>query len=162
VVLGATREDAGFDDRVTAGGLGGLFAAAAGLAPGLADATVVETRVGLRPVTPDGLPLLGALTEGLVIAAGNGPEGLTAGPWTGRTAAALALGEQPPADLTAFDPARPLPRPAAAPLSPLAGCGRAPVRNRARARGLCRLVVSRWTGGCTVKLSGDKGCGHRG
>jgi D-amino-acid dehydrogenase len=112
VVLGATREDAGFDDRVTAGGLGGLLAAAAGLAPGLADATVVETRVGFRPVTPDGLPLLGALTDGLVIAAGNGPEGLTAGPWTGRAAAALALGEQPSADLTAFDPARPLPRPA--------------------------------------------------
>ncbi len=111
VVLGATREDAGFDDRVTAGGLGGLLAAAAGLAPGLADATVAETRVGFRPVTPDGLPLLGTLTDGLVIAAGNGPEGLTAGPWTGRMAAALALGEQPPADLTAFDPARPLPRP---------------------------------------------------
>jgi D-amino-acid dehydrogenase len=108
VVLGATREDAGFDDRVTAGGLGGLLAAAAGLAPGLADATVVQTRVGFRPVTPDGLPLLGTLTDGLVIAAGNGPEGLTAGPWTGRAAAALALGEQPPADLTAFDPARPL------------------------------------------------------
>jgi glycine/D-amino acid oxidase-like deaminating enzyme len=112
VVLGATREDAGFDDRVTAGGLGGLLAAAAVLAPGLADATVAETRVGFRPVTPDGLPLLGALTDGLVIAAGNGPEGLTAGPWTGRAAAALALGERPPADLTAFDPARPLRRPA--------------------------------------------------
>jgi D-amino-acid dehydrogenase len=106
VVLGATREDAGFDDRVTAGGLGGLLAAAAVLAPGLADATVAETRVGFRPVTPDGLPLLGTLTDGLVIAAGNGPEGLTAGPWTGRAAAALALGERPPADLTAFDPAR--------------------------------------------------------
>jgi D-amino-acid dehydrogenase len=112
VVLGATREDAGFDDRVTAGGLGGLLGAAAGLAPGLADATVVETRVGFRPVTPDGLPLLGTLADGLVIAAGNGPEGLTAGPWTGRAAAALALGEQPPADLTAFDPARPLRWPA--------------------------------------------------
>jgi D-amino-acid dehydrogenase len=112
VVLGATREDAGFDDRVTAGGLGGLLAAAAVLAPGLADATVAETRVGFRPVTPDGLPLLGTLIDGLVIAAGNGPEGLTAGPWTGRAAAALALGERPPADLTAFDPARPLRRPA--------------------------------------------------
>src|SRR5215472_7944328 len=113
VVLGATREDAGFDDRVTAGGLGGLLAAAAVLAPGLADATVVETRVGFRPVTPDGLPLLGALTDGLVIAAGNGPEGLTAGPWTGRAAAALAVGERPQADLRAFDPARPLRWPAA-------------------------------------------------
>jgi glycine/D-amino acid oxidase-like deaminating enzyme len=112
VVLGATREDAGFDGRVTAGGLGSLLAAAARLAPGLADATVVETRVGFRPVTADGLPLLGALADGLVIAAGNGPEGLTAGPWTGRAAAALALGEQPPADLTAFDPARPLRWPA--------------------------------------------------
>jgi glycine/D-amino acid oxidase-like deaminating enzyme len=50
----------------------------------------------------DGLPLLGALTDGLVIAAGNGPEGLTAGPWTGRAAAALALGERLPADLRAL------------------------------------------------------------
>ncbi|HXW46459.1 MAG TPA: hypothetical protein VEL03_16845 [Streptosporangiaceae bacterium] len=38
--------------------------------------------------------------------AGHGPEGLTAGPWTGLAAAALALGQQPAADLAAFDPAR--------------------------------------------------------
>ena len=103
---GATREDAGFDDRVTAGGLGGLLAAAAGLAPGLADATVVETRVGFRPVTPYGLPLLGALAEGRRSRPGRPVR--TDRPLDGLRGRGPALGEQPPADLTAFDPARPL------------------------------------------------------
>jgi D-amino-acid dehydrogenase len=107
VVLGATREsDAGFEYRVTVGGVSALLAAAAGIAPGLAEATMVETRVGFRPVTRDGLPLIGLLTEGVVVAAGNGPEGLTAGPWTGAAAAAVAFGDRPPTDLAPFDPAR--------------------------------------------------------
>jgi D-amino-acid dehydrogenase len=46
------------------------------------------------------------LAEGLLVAAGHGPEGLTAGPWTGRAAAALALGEPPGTDVAPFDPAR--------------------------------------------------------
>jgi glycine/D-amino acid oxidase-like deaminating enzyme len=107
VVLGATREnDAGFDYRVTVGGVGAMLAAAAVIAPGLSEATMVETRVGFRPVTRDGRPLIGKLTDGVVVAAGNGAEGLTAGPWTGAAAAALALGDPPPTDLAAFDPAR--------------------------------------------------------
>jgi D-amino-acid dehydrogenase len=107
VVLGATREDeAGFEYRVTVGGVGAMLAAAAEIAPGLSEATMVETRVGFRPVTRDGRPLIGRLADGVVVAAGNGPEGLTAGPWTGAAAAALALGERPPADLAPFDPAR--------------------------------------------------------
>ncbi len=107
VVLGATREDnAGFEYRVTVGGVGAMLAAAAGIAPGLSEATLVETRVGFRPVTKDGRPLIGRLADGVFVAAGNGPEGLTAGPWTGAAAAALVLGERPPADLAPFDPAR--------------------------------------------------------
>ncbi len=106
VVAGATREDAGFDYRTTAGGLGGLLSVTLAVAPGLADASVAETRVGFRPVTGDGLPLVGWVADGLAVAAGHGPEGLTAGPWTGAAAAALALGEPPPADLSPFDPAR--------------------------------------------------------
>jgi D-amino-acid dehydrogenase len=106
VVLGATTEDVGFDHAVTVRGLAGLLAGAMALAPGLAPARVLETRVGFRPVTPDGSPLLGRMDDGLVVAAGNGPEGLTAGPWMGRLAAELALGEQPEADISAFDPSR--------------------------------------------------------
>jgi D-amino-acid dehydrogenase len=106
VVFGATREDAGFDYRTTVGGISGLLTAALELAPGLREATILETRVGFRPATRDGLPLLGRLGENLIVAAGNGPEGLTAGVWTGRMAAMLALGQQPLTDLAPFDPAR--------------------------------------------------------
>jgi D-amino-acid dehydrogenase len=106
VVLGATREDAGFEYETTIGGVGGLLAAAVELAPGLSAARLLETRIGFRPVTPDGRPVIGQVADGLFVAAGHGPEGLTAGPWTGLAAAALALGEPPAADLTAFDPAR--------------------------------------------------------
>ena len=106
IVFGATREDAGFDYRLTVGGISGVLAAALELAPGLREATLLETRIGFRPATSDGSPLIGRLTDGLVVATGNGAEGLTAGPWTGRAAAALALGKQPPSDITPFDPAR--------------------------------------------------------
>jgi D-amino-acid dehydrogenase len=106
VVFGATREKAGFDYRATVGGVGGMLAAAAEIAPGLAEATLLEIRIGFRPATADGRPLLGTVTDGLIVAAGNGPEGLTAGPWTGRIAAELALGQQPAIDIAPFDPAR--------------------------------------------------------
>jgi D-amino-acid dehydrogenase len=109
VVVGATREaGAGFDHRVTAAGQRQVLDAALVLAPGLADATVLETRVGFRPVTPDGFPLLGAVPglDGLVVATGLGANCLTDGPLTGVLAADLALGEQPPVDLTPFRPDR--------------------------------------------------------
>jgi D-amino-acid dehydrogenase len=106
VVFGATRENAGFDYRATVGGVGGMLAAVAEIAPGLAEATLLEIRIGFRPVTADGRPLLGRVADGVIVAAGNGPEGLTAGPWTGRAAAALALGQEPAMDIAAFDPAR--------------------------------------------------------
>lgn len=109
VVAGATREDgSGFDHRVTAGGLAEVLGQALAVAPGLADATHVETRIGFRPTGPDGLPLLGTVpsVEGLVVANGLGPEGLTAGPYAGHIAARLALGHPAPLDLTRYDPSR--------------------------------------------------------
>jgi len=106
VVFGATRENAGYDYRATVGGVGAMLAAAAAIAPGLTEATLLEVRIGFRPATADGRPLLGKAADGVIIAAGNGPEGLTAGPWTGRAAAAVALGQQPEIDVAPFDPAR--------------------------------------------------------
>jgi D-amino-acid dehydrogenase len=107
IVLGATREQAGFAHHATVGGVGGLLAGAVELAPGLREAELVETRIGFRPVTSDGRPLLGPLADGLIIATGHGPEGLTAGPWSGLALALLALGQPPVTDLTPFDPSRP-------------------------------------------------------
>ena len=109
IVLGATREQAGFAYHTTVGGVGALLAGAAGLAPGLREAELLETRIGFRPVTSDGRPLLGPLANGLIVATGHGAEGLTAGPWSGLAIALLALGQPPATDLTPFAP-NPIPR----------------------------------------------------
>ncbi|HEX5405389.1 MAG TPA: FAD-dependent oxidoreductase [Pseudonocardiaceae bacterium] len=109
VVVGATRETgAGFDHRVTAAGQAEVLREALSVAPGLADATVLETRIGFRPAGPDILPLLGAVPgwDGLVVANGLGASGLTLGPHVGRLAAAVALHEDPGVDLSPFDPLR--------------------------------------------------------
>jgi D-amino-acid dehydrogenase len=109
VVVGATRETgSGFDHRVTAAGLHEVLGEALAVAPGLADGTVLETRVGFRPAGPDRLPLLGPVPDvaGLVIATGLGPSGLTLGPHVGRLAALLALGEDPGEDVSGYDPLR--------------------------------------------------------
>jgi len=109
VVAGATREPgSGFDARVTAAGLDEVLTQALAVAPGLASATHVETRVGLRPAGPDPRPLLGTVpsTTGLVVATGLGASGLTLGPLTGAIAARTALGVDQPIDLAPFDPLR--------------------------------------------------------
>jgi D-amino-acid dehydrogenase len=109
VVVGATRETgAGFDYRVTPGGLSEVLEQALAVAPGLAAGTYLETRVGFRPMGPDGLPLLGPVpgVDGLVVATGLGPTGLTMGPYAGAIAARVALGEQPGIDLTPVNPLR--------------------------------------------------------
>lgn len=110
VVFGATRETgSGFDYRVTAGGLAEILDEALTVAPGLASASHLETRVGFRPLSGDGLPLLGPIPElpGLVVATGLGSYGLTVGPYAGSLAAAVVLGKQPPdVDLKPYSPTR--------------------------------------------------------
>jgi D-amino-acid dehydrogenase len=109
VVAGATREaGSGFDVRVTAAGLHEVLTQALAVAPGLAAATHLETRVGLRPAGPDARPLLGPVAglPGLVVATGLGASGLTLGPLAGKLAAQVALGIAPDLDLAPFDPLR--------------------------------------------------------
>jgi glycine/D-amino acid oxidase-like deaminating enzyme len=109
VVAGATRESgAGFDYRVTAAGQAEVLSEALRIAPGLGAATLVETRVGFRPVSLDGWPLLGQVrnVEGLVIGNGLGAAGLTIGPLAGRLLADVVLDRQPALDLAPFDPLR--------------------------------------------------------
>lgn len=102
VVAGATREsEAGFDHRVTAAGQREVLEQALAVAPGLGDAGLVETRVGFRPVSPDGLPLLGQVAPGLYLATGFGPAGLTLGPFAGKLVAELVLGADVPGELLA-------------------------------------------------------------
>lgn len=109
VVVGATREaGSGFDHRVTAAGLAEVLREALAVAPGLADATHLQTRVGFRPMGPDTRPLLGKIpgAERVVVATGLGASGLTLGPYAARQATALAMGEPPDLDLAPYDPAR--------------------------------------------------------
>ncbi len=109
VVTGGTTEpEAGFDHRVTAGGLSHNLSTALELLPELAEASVVETRVGFRPVTHDGRQLLGPVERlpGVLVATGLGSQGLTFGPYQGVVAARLAMGEDPGVDLSAFVPDR--------------------------------------------------------
>jgi len=108
IVVGATHEDVGFDARVTAGGQQAVLNAALNLAPGLSAATVLETRVGLRPATTDGLPLVGPVAPAIHVATGLGAWGLTLGPLLGELAARHALGEHLPARLGFLSPGRPL------------------------------------------------------
>lgn len=69
---------------------------------------VKETWAGLRPVTPDGVPIIGRspLHENLILATGHAMLGLSLGPGTGQIVADLANGAQPPFNLLAFDPRR--------------------------------------------------------
>jgi D-amino-acid dehydrogenase len=109
VVAGATRESGvGFDYRVTASGQAEVLAEALHVAPGLATATIIETRVGFRPVGPGVRPLLGPIAglDGLLIGNGLGAAGLTIGPFGGRLLADIALGRTLPLDMEAFDPMR--------------------------------------------------------
>jgi D-amino-acid dehydrogenase len=109
VVAGATRETgAGFDYRVTASGQAEVLAEALHVAPGLATATIIETRIGFRPVGPDIRPLLGHVRgmDGVLIGNGLGAAGLTIGPFAGSLLADAALGREPALDLAPFDPLR--------------------------------------------------------
>jgi D-amino-acid dehydrogenase len=94
VVVGATREHVGFTPVLTAAGQHRVLADALAVAPGLADARVLEWRVGLRPVAARGYPYLGAVPgrDRLFVATGHGATGLTFGPWSGAAVADLALG----------------------------------------------------------------------
>lgn len=110
VVVGATRETrSGFDYRFTAEGVREVLSEALRIAPGLGAATVREMRIGFRPLSDDSLPVLGLVpgVEGLVLATGAGPSGLTIGPFCGAVAADLALGEPVALDLAPYAPNRP-------------------------------------------------------
>ncbi|WP_099157541.1 NAD(P)/FAD-dependent oxidoreductase [Virgibacillus ndiopensis] len=106
IVIGATHDDnTGFDHRITAGGIHEILSKALEVAPGLAESTVLETRVGFRPFTPGFLPVIGPLPgiQGLLLANGLGASGLTMGPYIGSELAKLALGTEIEINIEEFD-----------------------------------------------------------
>jgi D-amino-acid dehydrogenase len=103
IVVGATRETgSGFAYQQTAGGVHKILGDALQVAPGLADAVLESVRIGFRPLSTTGRPVLCAPIDGLVIATGLGASGLTLAPLVGTIAADLALGRPAPFDLAPY------------------------------------------------------------
>ena len=90
-LVGATVEDVGFDERVTVEGVAGLLRSVAHVLPGAADATFLEARSGLRPATPDGLPVIrpSGRTSRIIYATGHYRNGILLAPLTSRRVADL-------------------------------------------------------------------------
>lgn len=107
-ILGSTMEYVGFRPEVTSAGLGRIFAAATALCPSFNRAEVRRTWSGLRPMTPDGLPILGPepRLQGLWYATGHGRNGILLAGLSGLLVKQLVAGEPPAEDVDAFLPAR--------------------------------------------------------
>ncbi|HTW22037.1 MAG TPA: glycine oxidase ThiO [Candidatus Baltobacteraceae bacterium] len=85
IIAGSTKEEAGFEKRVTAAGIRKVLDAAIELCPTLAGAEIVETWSGLRPGTPDDLPIIGPTDiDGLLIATGHYRNGILLTPVTAK------------------------------------------------------------------------------
>jgi glycine oxidase len=85
ILAGATVEYVGFDKQVTAGGVQKILSAAIEVIPEFANARIEETWAGLRPDSPDHLPILGPTDiDGLVIATGHFRSGVLLTPITAR------------------------------------------------------------------------------
>jgi glycine oxidase len=107
IIAGSTLEDVGFSKHVTPGGISKILEAALQLVPGLADAEIIETWAGLRPGTPDNLPVLGPTDiEGLFIATGHYRNGILLAPVTARLLHDWILGRPVKLDTKVFSPLR--------------------------------------------------------
>jgi glycine oxidase len=83
LLIGATVEEAGFDERVTAAAIDALLHAALTAAPSLGAFTLTESWAGLRPGTPDGRPFIGPTpVDGLLLATGHYRNGILLAPVT--------------------------------------------------------------------------------
>jgi len=107
LIAGSTLENAGFEKGVTPTGLQQILGAALELVPALADATVVESWSGLRPDTPDHLPILGPTDiEGLVMATGHYRNGILLAPITAKLIREWITLRQTSSFLESFSPLR--------------------------------------------------------
>jgi glycine oxidase len=107
LLAGATVEDVGFDKRTVPETIQGLRRAALALLPALVNARVLEDWAGLRPGTPDNLPILGPTPiPGYFVATGHFRDGILLAPATARVMAQVMAGRTPECDLTAFSAER--------------------------------------------------------
>ena len=107
LVAGSTLENAGYEKAVTSGGIEQILSAVNELAPSLACAEIVETWSGLRPGTPDQLPILGPTDlEGLLMATGHYRNGILLAPITARLIAEWISDGRPSLSCEEFSPLR--------------------------------------------------------
>ncbi len=107
-IAGSTMEFAGFDATVSAAGIAGILESVAILCPPLAGVAPLRTWAGLRPVTPDGLPIVGAApgVDGLWYATGHGRNGILLAAITGAIVHQLVAGEPTHEDVSLLTPER--------------------------------------------------------
>ncbi len=107
MLIGATVEEAGFDKKTDPDTIQRLRQSADDLVPGLAEARFLSAWAGLRPGTPDGLPILGFTpTPGYFVATGHFRDGILLAPITGRVMAQMLAGEEGQLDISKFSAAR--------------------------------------------------------
>lgn len=107
LLVGATVEEAGFDKRTDLATIQRLHRGALDLVPELRNGKILEDWAGLRPGTPDALPILGATaTAGYYVATGHFRDGILLAPITAEVMAAVIEGRTPEYDLAPFSPAR--------------------------------------------------------
>ena len=107
-IAGSTMEYVGFRPETTSAGLARIFGGITALCPALTSSAVKRTWAGLRPVTPDGLPIIGAEPRlaGLWYATGHGRNGILLAAITGVIIQQLLAGEPTVEDIDAYAPAR--------------------------------------------------------
>ncbi|MHB8869453.1 MAG: NAD(P)/FAD-dependent oxidoreductase [Thermoleophilia bacterium] len=103
-----TLELAGFDSQIRWNRVAGITKGVTRVLPGLRDFEAAELWRGFRPMTPDGMPMLGRAKryENLIIASGHNMNGVSLGPISGKIVAELVAGETPSVDLSALRPER--------------------------------------------------------
>jgi len=106
LLIGSTMEDVGYEKRVTAEALLRLLTAARQVLPAIERCTFVEAWAGLRPATPDHLPILGEAEAGLLIATGHFRNGILLAPITARLITELVVSGRTSVDITPFRPQR--------------------------------------------------------
>jgi glycine oxidase len=107
ILVGTTVEEAGFDKRTEVATIQRLHRAAVALIPELRNAKILEDWAGLRPGTPDQLPILGATaTPGYYVATGHFRDGILLAPITAQVMAEVITGTECRYDLKPFSPAR--------------------------------------------------------
>jgi glycine/D-amino acid oxidase-like deaminating enzyme len=103
LLIGATQEEAGFDKHTIPETIQKLRHAALELVPKLAEARMLEAWAGLRPGTPDDLPILGKTSvPGYFVATGHFRDGIMLSPMTARVMGQVVCGQKPEIDLKAF------------------------------------------------------------